>query len=291
MLKGNTPARPAVVATAAAGLTSASAMSGGCPPAGARVSHPQQEKAAEAGRVAPHAWHTPAAAAGKAARRRGFTLTDLLVIVAVLSVLGVLVEAVRMRSGVESRLGQCLGNLHQVSRAVLEFAGDNRQTLPLLDPSPAPGGWWWYKELVKGYAGLKGASAPTDTVFACPDDRGYSDGPAKPRPFRLSERHDYTSYVFNGVNLPGVPNLAGRTVASINRPARALLVMEWTAHAPLSWHRSRTGRANTPFYSDAESVVGFADGHAAAVRIYYDGLNAAYTRDPVAGYAYSYSGD
>jgi len=100
-----------------------------------------------------------------------------------------------------------------------------------------------------------------------------------------------TSYVFNGVNLPGVPNIAGREVSSIKAPARTLLVMEWTAHAPLSWHRSRTGQANTPFYNDAQSVVGFVDGHAALTKIYYDGLNAAYTRDPAPGYAYQYSGD
>jgi hypothetical protein len=97
--------------------------------------------------------------------------------------------------------------------------------------------------------------------------------------------------VFNGVNLPGVPNVGGRKVASIREPNRTLLVMEWTAHAPLSWHRSFTGRGNNPFYCDAESVVGFVDGHAALTRIYYDGMNPAYTRDPVSGYAYKYSGD
>jgi hypothetical protein len=67
--------------------------------------------------------------------------------------------------------------------------------------------------------------------------------------------------------------------------------MEWTAHAPLSWHRSRTGQDNTPFYTDAESVVGYVDGHVAFIPIYYDGLNAAYTRDPASGYQYKYSGD
>ena len=253
--------------------------------------HPQQQSPGKAGRVAPRARRAPFAAVGTAARPWGFTLTDLLVSLAVLSVSAVLIQAVSIRSGGRSRLAQCLANLQQVNRAILHFAGDNAQTLPLLDPSPAPGGWWWYKELVKGYAGLKGASSPRDLVFACPDDRGYGDGPAKPQPFCRSERHDYTSYVFNGVNLPGVPNLAGRALSSVRGPARALLVMEWTAHAPLSWHRSRTGQANTPFYSDAGSAVGFVDGHAAFVPIYYDGLNAAYTRDPAPGYDYSYSGD
>jgi prepilin-type processing-associated H-X9-DG protein len=144
---------------------------------------------------------------------------------------------------------------------------------------------------VKNYAGLTGASSTNDTVFACPNDRGYGDGGTDSRPFCRSAKHDYTSYVFNGVNLPGVPNIGGRQVSSIRVPSRTLLVMEWTAHAPLSWHRSQTGKANAPFYNDAESVVGFVDGHVALTKIYYDGLNAAYTRDPVPGYDYKYGGD
>ena len=67
--------------------------------------------------------------------------------------------------------------------------------------------------------------------------------------------------------------------------------MEWTAHGPLSWHRSRTGRRNAPFYRDAESVVGFSDGHVALIPIYYDGHTAAYLRDPIPGYEYRYSGN
>lgn len=235
------------------------------------------------------AWQDESWGVGR--RRRGFASTDLLGVLAAVSVLGFVGEALRLRVTAKSHLGRCVANLQPVNRAVLQYALDHGDRLPRLDPSPAPGGWWWYKELVKGYTGLTGESSSADTLFACPDDRGYGDGPGLSRPFWRSQRHDYTSYVFNGVTLEGVPNLAGRAIASVTRPGRALLTMEWTAHAPLSWHRSRTGRANTPFYCDAESVTGFVDGHVAFTRIYYDGLNAAYTRDPVPGYSYTYSGD
>jgi hypothetical protein len=179
----------------------------------------------------------------------------------------------------------------QVNRAVLQYADEQEHILPRMEGSPAPGGWWYYKDQVKGYLGLTGPSSPNDKVFACPDDRGYGEATERPVPFWRSRKHNYTSYVFNGVNLPGIPNIGGRETSSITQPSRTLLVMEWTAHAPLSWHRSRTGRANTPFYNDAESVVGFVDGHAALTKIFYDGLNAAYTRDPAPGYNYKYSGD
>ena len=222
---------------------------------------------------------------------RGFSATDLLVTLAVVSLLAAVVVPMVVRSKAKSRLELCQSNVKQVTRAVLEFAGEHEQTLPKMEGSPVPGGWWHYKEQVKGYLGLNGPPSIADKVFACPDDRGYDDGVDKPQPFSRSKKHNYTSYVFNGVNLPGVPNIGGRTLASIKQPSRTLLVLEWTAHAPLSWHSSLTRSANTPFYNGAQSVVGFVDGHVAYVKIYYDGINAAYTRDPVPGSDYQYSGD
>jgi type II secretory pathway pseudopilin PulG len=219
--------------------------------------------------------------------RFGFTLTDLLVILALVSLLCAVVvtQAIALRN--KSRLAQCIGNLRQVDRALLTFCNDNNQTLPTVSPSDQKSLWWWYKEQVKRYAGLNGPSSPSDAVFACPEDRGYSD----PEPFCLSSRFDYGSYVFNGVTMEGVPNIAGWQLSSVKRPLRTLLAMEWTAHAPLSWHRSKTGKRNMPFYCDAESVVGFVDGHVSLTKIYYDGYNAAYTQDPIDGYDYQYSGD
>jgi hypothetical protein len=227
----------------------------------------------------------------KPPRAPGFGLTDLLVTLAVLALLSTVLFSIVARSRAQSRLALCTANLQKVNRAVLQFADEHDDRLPSVDNSPAPGGWWYYKDQVKGYLGLSGPSSTNDTVFACPNDRGYGEDTEKPRPFCKSRKYVYTSYVFNGVNLPGIPNIADRQVSSIVDPSRSLLVMEWTAHGPLSWHRSRTGQANTPFYNDAESVVGFVDGRAEFIKIHYDGLNAAYTRDPPPGYLYKYSGD
>jgi len=221
----------------------------------------------------------------------GFTLMELLVSAAALALLAAIFLPMIVNYRRESRLAVCLANLKKVNGAVLQYAQDHEQVLPSMEGSPAPGGWWYYKEKVKGYLGLNEASSPEDRVFACPDDRGYGESAERPTPFCQSKKHNFTSYVFNGVNLPGIPNISGRRINSIVAPERTLLVMEWTAHAPLSWHRSRTGQENTPFYTDAESVVGYVDGHVVFTPIYYDGLNAAYTRDPAPGYQYKYSGD
>ncbi|MCI0534916.1 MAG: hypothetical protein L0Z50_06790 [Verrucomicrobiales bacterium] len=228
---------------------------------------------------------SPALLSGTA-RCAAFTRTDLVVVVSVLAVLTALVATPLRLVRNQGRLKVCTDNLQQVGRAVLLYAEDHGTTLP----GPArqqPGDfWWWYKEQVKGYIGFSGSSSPGDRVFACPLDRGYSD----PQPFFTNPRFDYGSYVFNGVTLYGTPNIAGWKLPTVNEPKRTLLVMEWAAHAPLSWHRSKTGQANRPFYCDAESVVAFTDGHVDLTRIYYDGYNAAYTRDPIPGYEYKYSG-
>jgi len=209
------------------------------------------------------------------------------VAVAVVSVVAAIVLA-RVASMRETAgLVRCTGNLQQVARAVLAYCNDHNQTLPGADATAPNNLWWWYKEPVKGYLGLTGPSSANDVPFACPSDRGYSD----PMPFRLSPRFDYGSYVFNGVTLPGLPNIAGWPLSSVKNTKQTLLVMEWTAHAPLSWHKSKTGKNNMPFYCDAQSVVGFVDGHVSFSKIYYDGFNAAYTRDPIPGYEYQYSGN
>ena len=220
-------------------------------------------------------------------RCHGLTRTDVLALVAMVSVLAAGVVLGLGAAKAKSRRATCTANLQQVNRAILNFAAENKQTLPAAAPGESGSPWWWYKEQVKRYAGLSGPSSPNDLIFACPEDRGYSD----PVPFHRSSRFDYSSYVYNGVTLPGMPNIAGWQLAAVKQPHKTLLVMEWTAHAPLSWHRSKTGKRNLPFYCDAQSVVAFVDGHVSFSKIYYDGYNAAYTQDPISGYDYQYSGN
>ena len=228
------------------------------------------------------------APAAATARRRsaGLTLVSLLVVLAVGALLAALVLIPLASVQRQARLTVCLNNLQRVNQAVLSFSTDHSGILPGLTDSTAGELQWWYKEQVKSYVGLKGASSAGDAVFACPDDRGYSD----PQPFYQGQRFDYGSYNFNGVQLIGAPNIAATAAATITEPKRTLLTMEWTAHGPLSWHRSRTGRQNHPFYRDAESVLGFVDGHVSLTKIYYDGYTPAYLRDPIPGYDYRYSG-
>jgi prepilin-type processing-associated H-X9-DG protein len=217
---------------------------------------------------------------------RAFAFPDLLMTLAALFLVSAFLIPQWTDARARTRQSKCASNLHNVGGAILSYSQIDG-FLPQERPNPREPIWWFYKELVKGELKLKGPSSPADKVFACPDDRGYEDN----KPFRLSAKFDYGSYVFNGVNVPSYPNIAGKALSAIKNPAKTLLVMEWTAHAPLSWHRSRTGRKNRPFYNDAESMVAFVDGHVDFIPIYYDGMNSAATRDPIPGYKYKYSGD
>jgi prepilin-type N-terminal cleavage/methylation domain-containing protein len=219
-------------------------------------------------------------------RARGFTAVELLVVLAVFAALFSMVLIPLTLSRRKASRLQCLDNLKQVNHALMQYGADNNQTLPSAGAGVPGDLWWWYKELIKRYAGLTGPSSANDQLFSCPGDRGYTDA----KPFHANPRFDFTSYVFNAVNLPGCPNIAGWKLSAIQQPQKTLSVMEWAAHAPLSWHDSKTGKSNLPFYNDALSVVSFVDGHADYIKIYYDGYNAAFTRDPIAGYEYKYSG-
>jgi prepilin-type N-terminal cleavage/methylation domain-containing protein/prepilin-type processing-associated H-X9-DG protein len=221
------------------------------------------------------------------ARRHAFSLTELLVVVAVIALLAAILVPVLTRARERTQLAVCTDNLGKIAKGVLQCAQKNNQTLPQME-NKAPGGWWWYKDQVKSFIAPQ---AEANKVFACPSDRGYGTIEEPAIPFCADAKHNFTSYIFNGVNLPGTPNIGGRTLDSINQPARTLLVMEWTAHAPLSWHDSHTGRANAPFYCDAQSVVAFVDGHVKFIKIYYDGMNPAYSRDPIPGYEYKFSAE
>ncbi len=223
---------------------------------------------------------------GQQCPRSAFAGIDLVACISVCVILVVITQAALGRVRDNAQMTACRDNLARIGKAVLDFSHENGSKLPGAFLSASGDPWWFYKEQVKAYVGLTDPSSEEDRVFACPVDRGYSD----PGPFHKNSRFDYSSYVFNGVTLAGAPNIAGWSVSDISDPKKTLAVMEWCAHAPLSWHRSRTGKANAPFYCDAESMVAFVDGHAEMIPIYYDGYNAAYTRDPIGGYRYRYSG-
>jgi hypothetical protein len=154
--------------------------------------------------------------------------------------------------------------------------------LPVLPaPDPYPNGVGaYYKQLVKGYLGLKGPASPSEKVFICPSDRLLWK----------QMGHAFTSYTFNGyeVGENDIPRITGTKLSAIHSPARAVLVGEWTAFFGGSWHPYLNDD-----YRDANNVVGFVDGHASSVKIYWDGVadSDPCNYEPPAKYQYRWDGD
>jgi prepilin-type N-terminal cleavage/methylation domain-containing protein/prepilin-type processing-associated H-X9-DG protein len=238
----------------------------------------------------------------------GFTLTELLVAIAVTAVLAALLLPGISTSKSQARRTTCLNNLRQISLGVRMYCDDSS------DVPPAPGAaaletnilslYSGYKQLMKNYVGLTGASSAQDKLFACPADTFYLDvfssgGTWPPRCVEKSLHDeavmDFSSYGFNGGdnltrsagnNAYTRVGLGGVKLGAVKRPARTLLVVENSAPAPWSWHEP-LHRAQ---FNDAKSVVSFVDGHVAIVKMYWDSAKFyAGFCDPPASYSYQWT--
>ncbi len=251
-----------------------------------------------------------------------FTLIELLVVISIIAILAALLLPVLSRAKANAKRTTCLNNLRQINLGIRLYSDDasdaapattapHTNLVPLLSA---------YKQLMKSYVGLHGASSPQDHLFACPADVFYpnfiepdSGPPPQPAYLRKSLHDlalfDYSSYSFNGgdnttriygklpINLPG---LTGVRLSSVKHPDRTVLAAETAAFAPWSWHAPRWPdlRREWLTYSDAQNLVSFVDGHVAYIKIYWSsqrlangGLTFASEYNPPAGYDYQWSAD
>jgi len=166
-----------------------------------------------------------------------------------------------------------------------------------------------YKQLMKDYVALKGASSPQEKLFACPADRFYpnhifTDDDA-PTAYVQKSLHDepfvdFSSYSFNGgdgrteaVGTNGATvtriRLGNVRLSAVRHPSRTVLEAEASAFAPWSWHEP----SPRVWFNDAKRMVSYVDGHVSFTKIYLEdsahhkGLAIFY--DPPTGYDYQWS--
>jgi prepilin-type N-terminal cleavage/methylation domain-containing protein len=220
--------------------------------------------------------------------RRGFSLLELLAVIAVLGIVAALLLPSLSRAQARAKRTSCLSNLKQVNLGLRMYAEDNGDTLPNTNAVMSA-----YKGLVKTYVGLEAPSSPNDRLFTCPADRFSVD--ALNNAVTAGSMHeslawDYSSYGFNGLNRmsESLPGVAGKKLSSL-RSGKTVLLAEDSAFFGFSWHEPAT----PPLRKNARSGVSFSDGHSAYIQIYWDGLlgktDAPMFYNPPEGYDYQWS--
>jgi prepilin-type N-terminal cleavage/methylation domain-containing protein len=248
--------------------------------------------------------------------RRAFTLTELLVVMAIIGILSALLLSALTVAKNRAAKAACTNNLHQINLGIRMYSDDSNDATPSLGIAASNTNhatlFSGYKALMKSYVGLKDASSKRDKLFACPADKFFPSFifPSYTASYYVQESlhddpvFDYSSFAFNGgdnltrtygtTNHYTMPGLTGIKFSSVKHPARTLLILEASALVPWSWHEP----SPSLLFNDAKNEVSFVDGHVNYLKIYWDntplpggGLSLAMSYNPPADYDYQWSGD
>jgi prepilin-type N-terminal cleavage/methylation domain-containing protein len=231
---------------------------------------------------------------------KGFTLIELLVVIAIIAILAALLLSVLSNAKSKAQRTICMNNLRQINVGVRMYADDSNDAFPPAT-NQTPAAFTAYVQLMKSYVGMTGVSPERAKIFACPADTFYYDQDRNyvSQSFHQQARSYYSSYGFNGGNFPVGnppvilwPGIAGRKLTSVREPIKTVLVLEFPALSPYSWHEP----VGISRYNNAKDMVSFVDGHVSFIKIYWDATTTlhhieAWQYNPPAGYDYKWSGD
>lgn len=191
-----------------------------------------------------------------AGRRHGFTLVELLAVIAIIGILAAIIVPVVGRARDSARATQCLGNLRQIGAASRLYSQENKGRTPPLSYLFYQSLWPYVYRVDKTIT-ISGAELPADladSIFECP--KAQSDS----APTVTVKR----SYGINASLGPGVPvgekNTQGVQLIRIEEPALAALLGD---------AKNSSGLQPTtcnPRHSARMNVV-FVDGHAESVEV------------------------
>jgi len=111
---------------------------------------------------------------------RGFTLIEMLVVIAIIALLMAIISPAVNRALANSHRVACVSNLRSLGQATMIYAAENNQRLPFHSAGAGPGSGYanppWFN-LIAPYAGAVVRSnislqPGTDKIFRCPAQQG-----------------------------------------------------------------------------------------------------------------------
>jgi prepilin-type N-terminal cleavage/methylation domain-containing protein/prepilin-type processing-associated H-X9-DG protein len=100
---------------------------------------------------------------------RGFTLIELLVVIAIIAILAAILFPVFAQARESARQSTCASNMNQLAKAILMYASDNEQTLPMNRVVLGPGGSGLPDALRRTWATLVSPYVKNKDVYFCPN--------------------------------------------------------------------------------------------------------------------------
>ena len=165
---------------------------------------------------------------GRRPRVEGFTLLELLVVVAIISVLAGIVSYAASHGIESARATNCAGHLRQLGIALSGYLGDHNNLMPELKAGRETKG-----DDVPVIDNTLDKYMPSKSVFACPSDHQYAAASG-------------TSYYWNTA-------LNGQSAAALN----FLKVIDTHGHIPVLADKA----GFHPYEKDKVNIL-YADGHA-----------------------------
>jgi prepilin-type N-terminal cleavage/methylation domain-containing protein len=232
--------------------------------------------------------------AGRSTTGRGFTLAEMLVVIAIIAVLAALILSALSRSKHVAKKTLCISNARQINLAVHMYVDDHADTiLAVTNKDPI---FWSYKESIQLYL-IRNDAKTNDVLFNCPsDDFDCALAPiqefflfqnVRGKGFHSLKETYYSSYIYNGVAADEVETrTAGKRFSSMREPSHMILIGEISGAIALSTH----DRQQPEQFNNAKSVMSFVDGHVSYIPIYWNGNthveNMPALNNPPGGYEY-----
>jgi prepilin-type N-terminal cleavage/methylation domain-containing protein/prepilin-type processing-associated H-X9-DG protein len=225
------------------------------------------------------------------AARRGFSLVELLVVVAVVAMLLAILAPSLTAARRQARQVKCASHLRQLAVAFHMYAQDHDgRALPLAYFKQWPLVYWWGKDTPGGVDHTCGMTAPylaselaADSVFDCPEQAWGSyapQGEAK----GVTSTYGYNGYYLTPAQTPGWERYIGhrpwQTLDSMPAPQRVFVFADTLLELPGAggantalldppWLLGRRGWSENPYPTTSFRHAGrtnaaHADGHVAA---------------------------